>query len=122
MNGKVVRLWLTLRGKVAGVAHAGEGRGLCPHPHRGLLGKVPYVPQNFHGKGIDVLPRVVQTNITLFCLVHESFATVFCFKVTSACMGKFKGQTERYCRENLGTTLNSLTKKQVFPWNNAVVV
>ena len=36
-------------------------------------------------------------------------------------MGKFKRQTERYCRENLGaTTLNSLPKKYHFLWKDII--
>ena len=64
-------------------------------------------------KDINFRLRVVQTSITLFCLVRESFATVFCFKVTSACMGKSRLQTERYCREPLGTATLSAPRGKV---------
>ena len=60
-------------------------------------------------KRIGFLPRVCEQRAPLIVLLIKVLLQSQTLGATSPCMGKFRLQTERYCRKDLGTTtLNPL--------------
>ena len=95
-----------------------EGRGLCPHPKAARLCLAlrlkPFEKgfknsKTFMTKRIDFLPRVCEQRTPSIVLLIKVLLQFQTLGATSPCMGKFRLQTERYCRKDLGTTtLNPL--------------